>query len=173
MCLQNTQSSSSFFLRCALNFSCYSFKARLFILSTYSPNVIYFSLPSSFFSSSPKINVIHSSRASLPYLTKRIQRVSSTVTLPLYNLSYIKNVTKLQSFLGSRPVLSEMHLLYMVIYSSRDTKPSRSSSTSQMIKLTSDLKGLQPRYVRTFIKSPGPIFSLSLSSFFLSKIKYC
>ena len=78
----------------------------------------------------PNIALISSSSLSLPYLTYKIWRVYSTVTLPLNSLSYIKNCTRLNNFLGSRPVSSDMHLLYIVSNSALLTHWSKSSSTS-------------------------------------------
>ena len=116
--IYQSSSSTAFGFLLASNLACWSTRALLLILSTYSPNEIYFSLPSGSFSSSPKMAVISLLSSYLPYLTKRSWRVSSTETLPKNLLSYMRNWTRLKSFLGSRPVLSEMHLLYMTSYSS-------------------------------------------------------
>lgn len=66
-------------------------------------------------------------------------RVSSTVILFLPWISYIKNCTKLNKFLGYNPVLSKIHLLYINVNSYSFMLPSRSSSTSHTHWSTSGL----------------------------------
>lgn len=58
---------------------------------------------------------------------------------PLPAISYIKNCTKLNKFLGSSQVLSKMHRLYIRVNSYSLIHPSRSSSTSQIHWSTSGL----------------------------------